>query len=937
MERTIRALTRHYPRRDEAVVQVVAVLDRFRGLLNPEQSDFTYDDGRVELLLSLTGVLPIPIQANTYHCPIVFWLPLDFPSTPPIVFILPSETLAVRKGKNVDAGGRVTVQYLEQWARKSEGCSLASLIDELIPIFSARYPVTTVQPKAPARPPPPPVPSTSIVSADPTVQHGSPAQTFRPESTTTSPPPRPPLPGQGVNGSRPSSVVMDGTRRPTSIGEASGILPNGAPPRPPLPPGVMHDSQTLPPGPPPLYRPSSTSQPFPPFSAPQRSSTIAYGASASTSPIPPFLAQPPAPPASSQAAVPPQPPVPHAPSHAGLGRPASTVGPPPLNDPSQSQGVPSPAVLPLPGTFSPAPPGPPPPPREAEYRRDAHSQLDAPQSRVEPPRPYSPSTSTVRSYSPAPPAPPPQPPMLHGYASPPRQARVQNDPHRRQDSYDSLRSAQPINSVRAGREAIHPSRPYSTARSEATSPPQSPQAPPSRESNRTRPFPPPASSAASVASASEYEAEYGSYMPPAISSAVSLADDDATSSVANGMRSMTIHDGVHVSEVRRDSYDPYRSTGSQYEDRASSVSASQHEPIDAFEPVIESRVRQQQQQHRSRGSFGSDYTTSSGTVPYYPQRPSQSVQPPQPPAPPSSTPYAPRPPQQAVAPTVGAPRPGPGFGGYAPSSSASSASYVNGRPIRNRPSKPTVNILDAADEDLDAPSSVVPTSPSSFASPTRPGSSTLTTGPAPSNVAPPVPPNPAVLALRTRLHSKLSSALAALHSEVTANHLEPLALMHSDLLKAVPAIEDEMARLRAVRDVCLNVRDRYRAVVEQGEARMAEYERRGEGVDVDEIVCGSTVVYTQLLDLVAEDAALEDTIYALGRGLNSGTANIDLDQFLKRVRVLAREQFLKRATINKILLGLAIRRERSQQQQRERNGTGSGSGGRGTPAGGGGE
>ena len=43
-----------------------------------------------------------------------------------------------------------------------------------------------------------------------------------------------------------------------------------------------------------------------------------------------------------------------------------------------------------------------------------------------------------------------------------------------------------------------------------------------------------------------------------------------------------------------------------------------------------------------------------------------------------------------------------------------------------------------------------------------------------------------------------------------------------------------------------------------------------------------------MLDLVAEDAALEDTIYALGRGLNSGgTANIDLDRFLK-VRPSAR-------------------------------------------------
>ena len=33
--------------------------------------------------------------------------------------------------------------------------------------------------------------------------------------------------------------------------------------------------------------------------------------------------------------------------------------------------------------------------------------------------------------------------------------------------------------------------------------------------------------------------------------------------------------------------------------------------------------------------------------------------------------------------------------------------------------------------------------------------------------------------------------------------------------------------------------------------------------------------------MVAEDAAIEDTIYHLGRGLNCETARIDLDKFLK--------------------------------------------------------
>ncbi|GAA6016601.1 hypothetical protein JCM11491_006011 [Sporobolomyces phaffii] len=630
MERTIRSLTRHYPRRDDVVIQVLAVLDRFQGVLNPEQSDFTYDDGRVELLLSLTGVLPIPIQANTYHCPIVFWLPLDFPSAPPIVFILPSETLAVRKGKNVDAGGRVSVQYLEQWSRKHEGCSLLKLIEELIPIFSARYPVTTIQPKPPARPSPPS--STGSSSASPgTLGVGSVSQ----------PPPRPPLPLQSNLEARLTSANSGGYSRPTSYGE---LRTPAGPPRPPPPPsGIsLNHSATLPPGPPPGYHPPPSSNPMPPYTAPQR-----------------------------------------------------------------------------------------------------------------------------------------------------------------------------------------------------------------------------------AASASEYDPEYGSYAPPS-------------------------RGGQPTPR-----YDPYQSATNDPR-----YPQPPRPPSAAFEPTVEPRT---DHAHLSRGP-------SDQSRPFDRAQSSQDSGGPRLPPPVGFTRQGEILPQTAEMPQQGMRNSARRHAAPAPSISSS------------------VNILDAADEDLASPSSVVPTSPSS---------ASTTKQDAPAHVAPPpVPPNPAVLALRTRLHSKLSSALSTLHAETTKNHLEPLSLMHSDLLKAVPAIEDEMARLRAVRDVCLSVRDRYETVVNEGEKRMAEYERKGDGVDVDEIVCGSTVVYTQLLDLVAEDAALEDTIYALGRGLNSGTANIDLDQFLKRVRALAREQFIKRATINKILLGLAIRRERNQQQHRERNGdaarttasrNGSGQAGRGTP------
>jgi ESCRT-I complex subunit TSG101 len=77
---------------------------------------------------------------------------------------------------------------------------------------------------------------------------------------------------------------------------------------------------------------------------------------------------------------------------------------------------------------------------------------------------------------------------------------------------------------------------------------------------------------------------------------------------------------------------------------------------------------------------------------------------------------------------------------------------------------------------------------------------------------------------------------------------------------------------------------------------------------------------SRLIDLVAEDNAIEDTIYHLTRALDS--ERIDLDKFLKvslrdsftrsiaspltaqSIRSLGREQYLKRALIERILQGM---------------------------------
>lgn len=168
--------------------------------------------------------------------------------------------------------------------------------------------------------------------------------------------------------------------------------------------------------------------------------------------------------------------------------------------------------------------------------------------------------------------------------------------------------------------------------------------------------------------------------------------------------------------------------------------------------------------------------------------------------------------------------------------------------------------------------------------------------------APPRPPNPELLRLHNQVHDKLTSELASL-GQAFALDAERLRAQQSDLLLGEPAIRDEMARLEAVRDVCRNVAGRYQMTVDQVERNIAEMRRKGDP-EVDELVCSTTIVHNQLISLVAEDNAIEDTIYHLHRALNSG--RVDLERFSRTVRVLAEEQFMKRALIEKILIGLPM-------------------------------
>ncbi|CAH8490501.1 unnamed protein product, partial [Dicrocoelium dendriticum] len=68
-----------------------------------------------------------------------------------------------------------------------------------------------------------------------------------------------------------------------------------------------------------------------------------------------------------------------------------------------------------------------------------------------------------------------------------------------------------------------------------------------------------------------------------------------------------------------------------------------------------------------------------------------------------------------------------------------------------------------------------------------------------------------------------------------------------------------------------------------------------EPLNVDEAVDTTYPLYRQLVSSFAEEQAIEDAIYFLGKALGKGA--LELDVFLKKVRELSRRQFMLRATV----------------------------------------
>lgn len=73
---------------------------------------------------------------------------------------------------------------------------------------------------------------------------------------------------------------------------------------------------------------------------------------------------------------------------------------------------------------------------------------------------------------------------------------------------------------------------------------------------------------------------------------------------------------------------------------------------------------------------------------------------------------------------------------------------------------------------------------------------------------------------------------------------------------------------------------------------------------IDELLVAPTVVGNQLYDVVAEERALGDAIFMLGRAVERG--RIAPAVFAKNTRSLAREWYLKKALAKKIGRGMGL-------------------------------
>jgi ESCRT-I complex subunit TSG101 len=172
-----------------------------------------------------------------------------------------------------------------------------------------------------------------------------------------------------------------------------------------------------------------------------------------------------------------------------------------------------------------------------------------------------------------------------------------------------------------------------------------------------------------------------------------------------------------------------------------------------------------------------------------------------------------------------------------------------------------------------------------------------------SNVpAPPIPPNPEKDALLHQLAQTLHAmrVRSRTHNE---SSLQGLQAQRTAMLTSLDTLQSDLSSLSSLSALLSSNTSILKSSLRQADA-VIESSARQEPPAIDELLVAPTVVGNQLYDLVAEERALGDAIFVLGRAVERG--RVAPATFAKMTRSMAREWFLKKALIKKIGRGMGL-------------------------------
>jgi ESCRT-I complex subunit TSG101 len=123
------------------------------------------------------------------------------------------------------------------------------------------------------------------------------------------------------------------------------------------------------------------------------------------------------------------------------------------------------------------------------------------------------------------------------------------------------------------------------------------------------------------------------------------------------------------------------------------------------------------------------------------------------------------------------------------------------------------------------------------------------------------------------------------------------------MLSVLPGLQSEMGQLNQLSNVLNSNTAILHEALHKADG-VIEGSRSHPAPDIDELLVAPTVVSNQLYTLAAEERALGDAIFMLGRAVEKG--RIPPTTFAKMTRSLAREWYLKKALVRKIGMGMGL-------------------------------